>query len=368
LKRLANDSNEYDIETMPSGHAGEDDGYIHEQIPDARTMMKKLRAMIGLGGELGPDFRLYVDQLKALKTKLSKKLLHIAVIGSTDLEKSSLINHIIGKEILPLDMIPGTVIPIYVIYGERPGVNIHHIIRKNIAVERYETYERKTLTWILHQFVSEATNPCNVKEIKKVELAHPSALLRQGVAIITMPGMNAGFDYTSADSKILFSQLDVVICVAASDSSAAETDPKFFLMAAQNAAAALFIIMINSENTGQHNRNRLISNLKEKYGIHGALGFKPAIFLMSPRMHDFNEHENATLPCEKTDIDEFASYLTKLIRENKERLLLVSTRKNMDRVFSEINNKIQDSIASLESARNFLIEKRDSVEKVIKVL
>jgi GTPase SAR1 family protein len=295
------------------------DDHVSETALDFGQIIKSLKRLIRITNSFGGDFGFYTDRLREIKNSLSGNLLHIGVTGQAKSGKSSLINKIIGEDILPTGIAPTTEIPVFVKYGNRKGVNVHHIKRKNIAVERYDSQENKTLNKILHQFVSVKANPQNVKEIIKVELIHTAPVLKQGLVLIDTPGIHSTFDFTTDAPMGLVSQFDILIHLCSAETQLTEDEIRFLRTASQ-CAAALFSI------TKPKNHEDIISN-------------------------------NMLLPRDKIYIQGTESSMMKFILENKEIFLYYSIRMKTDKLIHGLIKRLKGILTSLntENARFFKI-------------
>ena len=83
--------------------------------------------------------------------RLETKSFEIALFGRVSSGKSSLLNHIVQSEILPVGVNPITAVPTRLVYGATPRLTVWYADRK---AER-TSFEK------LPEFVSEHHNPAN---------------------------------------------------------------------------------------------------------------------------------------------------------------------------------------------------------------
>jgi ribosome biogenesis GTPase A len=132
------------------------------------------------------------------------------VLGQFKRGKSSFINSIIGDKILPTSVVPLTSIVTMLKYGQQEEIEVI-----------FEGGNRRVISQgKLPDYVTERGNPKNVKEVKQVEIAFPSAFLKDGLFIIDTPGVGSTFQnntemthnylpFTSAKPALLILALDV---------------------------------------------------------------------------------------------------------------------------------------------------------------
>ena len=100
---------------------------LSSEIPEASPLPELLtRASTCLTG-LGDDYALSISELEQLRQRLAEGRFHLAVLGQFKRGKSTLLNALLGDDLLPTDILPVTAIPTYIKAGERPGVEVHFI-------------------------------------------------------------------------------------------------------------------------------------------------------------------------------------------------------------------------------------------------
>lgn len=107
----------------------------------------------------------------------------VCIVGEFKQGKSSLVNALVGQTICPIDDDLATSAITLVRYGDEPAAMVRRrdesgaITNEAVAVDR------------LADWVTEAGNPENHKQVERVEIAVPSPLLKQGLALVDTPGM-----------------------------------------------------------------------------------------------------------------------------------------------------------------------------------
>ncbi len=115
-------------------------------------------------------------------SRLNRPATIVCVVGEFKQGKSSLVNALLGHPVCPVDDDLATSAITLVRFGEQAG-----------AVVRRRDGDRQLADPIriadLHDWVSEAGNPHNGKQVERVEITVPSPLLNQGLVIVDTPGM-----------------------------------------------------------------------------------------------------------------------------------------------------------------------------------
>ena len=73
---------------------------------------------------MGPGYSLYAGQLAALEQRLLEGRFHLAVLGQVKRGKSTLINALLGEDVLPSSVVPLTVIPTFIRYGIQRQIRV----------------------------------------------------------------------------------------------------------------------------------------------------------------------------------------------------------------------------------------------------
>lgn len=161
-----------------------------------------------------------VERATAAISRLKRPSTIVCVVGEFKQGKSSLVNGLLGQAICPIDDDLATSAITLVRYGDEPAATVRrrdeHGTRIGIPVPIEE----------LSNWVSEAGNPKNVKQVERVEIAVPSALLKGGLVIVDTPGMGGlGAGHAAATLGFLpFADGLIFVSDASAELSAPEID------------------------------------------------------------------------------------------------------------------------------------------------
>jgi ribosome biogenesis GTPase A/two-component sensor histidine kinase len=131
----------------------------------------------------------------------------VAILGQFKAGKSSFINSLIGRSILPVGVIPVTTVITRLQYGERERVLVKYFDGKVSEIDMSE----------IHTFTSEAENPSNQKNVDSVDIELPTLKEYAGLRLVDTPGLGSVFKYHIEASENWLPQVGTAILAVSSD-------------------------------------------------------------------------------------------------------------------------------------------------------
>ena len=212
----------------------------------------------GIAGPLGADDVL--TEVAAAGRRLAETTFRLVVLGEYKRGKSTLINALLGRPVLPMGVVPLTSVVTELRYRGEAGIAIEFLDGRSQAIDPDD----------LPSYVTEPGNPRNVKQVRRAIVFEPSPLLREGVTIIDTPGVGSVFQHNSEVTYQFLVESDAVVIVMAADQPlsseeldllkalAGITDRILFvvnrvdLLSARDAEASLLFIRETLEALEQH--------------------------------------------------------------------------------------------------------------------
>ena len=156
--------------------AGQDFQKRLQRLEDAGNDLGLLSRIERVVAERGlVEFRGTID---AILDRAEDRSFEIAVFGRVSSGKSSLLNTVIGTDVLPVGVTPVTAVPTHIIHGEEPSLTI------SFADAPVKTFTIQQLG----EFATEQHNPNNVKHVTRVTVTIPVSRLSEGVSFVDTPG------------------------------------------------------------------------------------------------------------------------------------------------------------------------------------
>lgn len=169
-------------------------------------------------------------QVAELVRKLREEQMQVVVMGEFKRGKSSLINALLGKRLLPVASIPLTAVVTIVKVGERDAAFVEFLNgrRQEIPVDAVEDY------------VSEERNHKNHKQVDRVIVETPSEFLTGGTLLVDTPGAGSVYRHNTEVAEKYLPNCDAVILVLAADPPISRSEVEF-LHSVRRWARKLFI-------------------------------------------------------------------------------------------------------------------------------
>ena len=131
--------------------------------------------------------------------RLETDAFEIAIFGRVSSGKSSLLNYIVGQDLLPVGVNPITAVPTRLAYGSEPRATAWFADRnpERFGVER------------LAEFVTEQHNPANARHVTRIVVGLPAQRLRAGIVYVDTPGLGSLATSGAAETKAYLPRCDL---------------------------------------------------------------------------------------------------------------------------------------------------------------
>ncbi len=174
-----------------------------------------------------------VDQLIQ---RWRSRTFHLAVLGQFKRGKSTLINALMGRPVLPSAAVPLTAIPTFVRAGPPERLVVHF--------QDGRTDERPLNA--IENFVTEAHNPENRLGVDRVDAYLASPFLLPGVCIIDTPGIGSVLRHNTAATMNTLAHCDAALFVLSPDPPLTETE-ETFLRAVVNVVPRIIPVLAKAD-------------------------------------------------------------------------------------------------------------------------
>jgi dynamin family protein len=170
----------------------------------SETVDPLLAALSRLSGLAGADD---APALAALRERLAEHRLRVLVAGEAKRGKSTLVNALLGRAVLPMGVTPLTAVPTTVRYGQHEGATV---------VFRDSRTESCPLA-ALAEFVTESGNPANRRGVASVTAMLDAPLLAAGAELVDTPGTGSVYAHNTAEAEAALETMDAAVFVLTAD-------------------------------------------------------------------------------------------------------------------------------------------------------
>lgn len=157
------------------------------------------------------EFRPRID---ILATRLEDDNFELALFGRVSSGKSSLLNALLGTNILPVGINPITAVPTKLRYGPELRAAVAYGDGRSTAVSIEE----------LAQLVTEQGNPGNLKNIVRALVEVPSSRLRQGIVLVDTPGLGSLAKRGTAETLAYLPSCDLALLLIDAGATLSDED------------------------------------------------------------------------------------------------------------------------------------------------
>jgi GTP-binding protein EngB required for normal cell division len=168
---------------------------------DGDRILGVLDALFGLAGD---DDR---AALSALRGRLAEQRLRVLVAGEAKRGKSTLVNALLGRALLPVGVTPLTALATTVRYGDDERASV--VFRDG----RTESFPLSALD----DLVTERGNPGNRRNLAAVTVVAEAPVLARGVELVDTPGTGSVYAHNTTEAEGALETMDAAVFVLTAD-------------------------------------------------------------------------------------------------------------------------------------------------------
>jgi signal recognition particle receptor subunit beta len=143
--------------------------------------------------------------------RVATQRFHIAVLGEFKRGKSTLVNALIGRDLLPSGVVPLTAVATEVHFGT-PESTVTFADGRRLSVSPDQITE----------YVTESGNPSNVKQVERVKLGIEAEFGSPGVVLVDTPGIASVNGHNTMAARAALLDSDAAVLVLSADSPLSE--------------------------------------------------------------------------------------------------------------------------------------------------
>lgn len=285
-----------------------------------------------------------------LREKIETNTFNLVVVGQFKRGKTSLINALLGADLLPVAVVPLTSIVTIMKFGDALRINVHFNDGR-IAEIKPEN---------LPEFVTERGNPKNGKDVSEVVITYPSPFLKGGVQIIDTPGVGSVYEHNTDVAYQYLPKSDAALFLLSVDQplSKAELD---FLRDVREYSSRIFFLLNKADYFCEADLSE--STDFSQNVLKEAMGADMRIFPVSAKLALEGKLAGSEDIVQKSYLPQFSSVLNTFLMEEKGKILLLSVINNLLRLLSQARFELDLEMKSLATPLEELIEKIKTFEQ-----
>jgi GTP-binding protein EngB required for normal cell division len=161
----------------------------------------------------------HIDSLKpqmhaVSETLLENRSINVALLGRFKAGKSSFINSIIGKNIMPVAVLPLTSVITYVRYGPQSKAEVNFTDGRSRAIDLSE----------LADYITEERNPKNLKDVVRVDVELSNLQGYANIQFVDTPGLGSIFKHNTLTSRDWLPRVGAALLAVSVDHPLSEED------------------------------------------------------------------------------------------------------------------------------------------------
>ncbi len=198
---------------------------------DKGALSSLVDATEDLLGAVRADAPQYALDVRHISDYLSSGRFEVAVFGEFNRGKSTLINALMLRQVLPSGVLPVTAVPTELSQGD------------DLAVVRYTDGGEEIIDLTqIETYVTEEANPGNRRRVEAVRVKVPTPALHPGVVLVDTPGVNSIFRSSSQLARDLVTRADAAIVVLSADAPLSDSERLLLRMLSKRSARTFFVL------------------------------------------------------------------------------------------------------------------------------
>ncbi len=264
----------------------------------------------------------HAGQVAELKARIAKSGFNLVVAGEFKRGKSSVVNALLGAEVLPVGVVPLTSVATLLTWGAQPAAQV-----------LFQSGERRSIPpQELGEYVTEKGNPRNEKGVVEAWLAYPSDWLKSGVRLVDTPGIGSVYQHNTDETYRFLPKADAVLFLLSVDQPVSRMEYDFLKRVREYAGKIFFLL----NKTDLLDKDDLEESVEFSSGVVAeAMGRAVPVFPISARLALEAQTANDAALLECSRFPRLTAALLHFLMEEKGKALAVSAAKNLLRLITQ---------------------------------
>lgn len=299
---------------------------------------------LDLINDYGKSFDSIRESLRDLKGRLNEGKFHLAVLGQFKRGKSTLLNALLGEELLPGSVLPVTSTPAFIYPGESKSVKIFF---NNGTFTDFGSVSVPEIKNFLNEHISEEKNPENKLGIKRVEIFTPSPVLQRGLVLIDTPGIGSTHRHNTEATINFLEECDAAVFIFSPDPPITEAELEF-LEKVKPRVKKMFFVLNKSDYLKPEEIENIRNFIRSVLLKNNSIEPDGVIFTVSAKNGLAATVKNDRDLWIKSGLEDFKNFLTGFLVSEKDAVFTKAISAKALDLVSEISMRLNLEIRSLE--------------------
>lgn len=308
-----------------------------EQMSDIGRLQVAIESVADMASGPRPDV---ARRAEALAERVGSGRFHVALAGDFKRGKSTVLNALVGEDLLPSGVVPVTAIGTEVRFGRGP-----------IVVVGTDGSERPLGAGeTLADYVTEAGNPGNIRNVRRVVVQRPAPLLASGLVLVDTPGLGSVHGHNDDEARRQLDHADGAIVVLSADSPLSERERAVVATVAAR-QARLFIVLNKVDHLTAGERDEVMGFVRQALGP--VIGREPKIWCVSARAALWAKRDGRPPSPEAGDFVDLEGALAHFVDEELAAARLQSARVGLTALLGQLDDEraVEAAAADLDDER-----------------
>jgi GTP-binding protein EngB required for normal cell division len=282
-----------------------------------------------------------MSQLDRLRDKVREHVFNLVVCGEFKRGKSSLINALLGAEVLPTAVVPLTSVVTVLAHADVPHVEV-----------AFDSGEHRTIPpAALPDYVTERGNPGNAKGVREVAVGWPAPWLAKGLRLVDTPGIGSVHQHNTELTHRYLPEADAVIFVASVDQPFSRNELDF-LAEIRGHSGKVFCVLNKIDHLSDAELAE--STAFATHVLREALGEEVPVFPLSARLALQGRLANDAALLARSRLNAFDAALRCFLAEDRGAVWVRSISQHLRRLVDEVSRSAQFELAALSTPLDVL--------------
>ncbi|MGE5484937.1 MAG: dynamin family protein [Ignavibacteriales bacterium] len=323
-------------------------GFRKSSLLDALSLISELAESAGRD-----DAR---QAAQEISTQLNQGQFNLVVLGEFKRGKSTLINAMLGKQVVPSAVTPLTSVATEIRYSTRDHAIVHFLNgdKRCISLEEIEEY------------ATEKRNPRNEKHVSKVEAFVESPFLSGGLVLVDTPGVGSTYMHNTKSAYEYIPKADAAILVVSADPpiSRAECD---FLRDVRRFVNRIFFVQNKVDHLSEDDMVESVEFTHDVIASEvGSSGIK--IYPISAKMALSARLSSDKAMLHKSLLPVFEADLSMFLTKGKGKVLLESVTRKTAGILSDLELAISLEMKAITTPYDQLAAKAQEFSELVETI